>query len=147
MLALSLTPVQYHINDRIIRKGDQASEMFFVVRGICEVFNEDDGKVYAQFTPGSFFGEVGLFFDMKRTATVHCVTEVVDVFKLTRESLDKVLENYPEVSQKIKVEAKQRFIYNQEREKVKLSEKRRVQTEHEVIREKLKSVSFYISLF
>lgn len=143
MLAVSLTPVQYHINDLIIRKGEPASEMFFVVRGIAEVFNEDDGKVYAQFSPGSFFGEVGLFFDIKRTASVHCITDVVDVFKLTRESLDRVLESYPEVSQKIKVEAKQRFIYNQEREKVKLSEKKRVQTEHEVIREKLKSVRLF----
>jgi CRP-like cAMP-binding protein len=143
MLALSLTPVQYQQNDLIIKKGDLASEMFFVVRGVAEVFNEEDGQVFAQFTPGSFFGEVGLFFDIKRTASVHCITDVVDVFKLTREVLDKVLENYPEVSQKIKNEAKQRFLYNQEREKIKLSQRKRVQTEHEVIREKLKSVSVY----
>ena len=140
MLALSLSPVQYSQNDIIIKRGDVASEMYFVVKGISEVFNEEDGTVYAQFSPGSFFGEVGLFFDIKRTASVHCVSDNITLFKLTREVLDKILENYPEISQKIKSEAKQRFLYNQEREKVKLNQRKKVQTEHEVVREKLKTV-------
>lgn len=139
MLAISLTPIQYQQGELIIKKGDAASEMYFIVKGTAEVFNEEDGAVYAQFAPGSFFGEVGLFFDIKRTASVHCTSDVM-VFKLTREVLDKILENYPEVSQKIKTEAKQRFLYNQEREKIKLTIRRKVQTEHEVIRERLKLV-------
>jgi hypothetical protein len=31
-------------------------------------------------------------------------------------------------------------LYNQEREKVKLNQRKKVQTEHEVVREKLKTV-------
>ncbi|KAH9244591.1 hypothetical protein BASA81_017998 [Batrachochytrium salamandrivorans] len=53
-LALTLRPVKYSTDKLIIQKGEMASEMFFVVRGVAEVFNEHTGQVFAQFQPGSF---------------------------------------------------------------------------------------------
>lgn len=140
MLAIQLTPHHQYEGELIIRKGDQASEMFFIVKGSAEAFSEEDGTIYATFGPGSFFGEVGLFFDIKRTASVRCVTDV-NILTLTRDKLEKSLESYPEVSIKIRAEAKQRYLYNQEREKLKSTKKRQAQTDHDVVREKLKSVS------
>jgi CRP-like cAMP-binding protein len=140
MLAIQLTPHHYYAGETIFRKGDQALEMFFMVKGTAEAFSEEDGTIYATFNPGSFFGEVGLFFDIKRTASIRCTTDV-NILKLTRDILEKSLESYPEVSNKIRAEAKQRYLYNQEREKVKITKKRQAQTDHDVVREKLKSVS------
>ncbi|KAJ1558403.1 hypothetical protein HK096_001296 [Nowakowskiella sp. JEL0078] len=141
MLALNLKPIQFTQNELIIKKGEMASEMFFVARGIAEVFGEDDGKVYAQFQPGSFFGEVGLFLKVKRTASVRCVTSVLNVFTLSRQDLDKVLKHYPEIDDKIQAEAKVRYEHNKNRERAKISNK--METEIEVVRERLKLVPLF----
>lgn len=140
MLALTLSPLQFFMGDIIIRKADVAREMYFVVRGAAEVFNEEDGTTFAEFYPGSFFGEVGLFFQIKRTASVRCISNHIAVFRLTKEDMDSVLKRYPEVAEKINEEAKARFQYNQEREKAKLSKRQQMQTEVEVVRERLKQV-------
>ncbi|KAJ3414709.1 hypothetical protein HDV05_006146 [Chytridiales sp. JEL 0842] len=136
-------PVQFMRNEVIIRKGDIAHELFFVVGGIAEVFSEEDGRVFAQFHPGSFFGEVGLFFQIKRTASVRCTSDVITVFKLSKEDLDEVLKQYPEINNKIQEEASQRFEYNRLREMAKLSNKQEMVTDVEVVREKLKSVPLF----
>ncbi|KAJ3040797.1 hypothetical protein HDV00_010412 [Rhizophlyctis rosea] len=143
MLALSLKPVQYRQGDIIIQKGDIASEMYFVVSGTAEVFSEADNAVYAEFHPGSFFGEVGVFFQVKRTASVRCTSNQVTLFKLTKQDLDTLLAQYPEIDEKIKLEAQQRFQYNEDREKAKLTSTQEVETEVEVVREKLKNVPLF----
>ncbi|KAJ3050221.1 hypothetical protein HK097_008814 [Rhizophlyctis rosea] len=143
MLTLTLKPVQYRQGSLIIHKDDIASEMFFVVSGTCEVFSEHDNTVYAEFHPGSFFGEVGVFFQVKRTASVRCTSNQVTLFKLTKKDLDTLLEQYPEIDEKIKGEAQQRFQYNEDREKAKLNSTQEVETEVEVVRERLKNVPLF----
>lgn len=143
MLAMNVQPVQYFQGDLVVKKGDIANEMFFIVRGTAEVFNEVDGTVYAELTTPSFFGEVGLFFEMKRTASVRVSSSVMDVFQLTKNKLDEVLKKYPEVSEKIKAEAQVRFKYNEAREKAKLDNKQEAETEVEIVREKLKVVPLF----
>ena len=144
MLALTLKPVQYRQGSLIIQKDDIASEMYFVVSGTCEVFSEHDNTVYAEFHPGSFFGEVGVFFQVKRTASVRCTSNQVTLFKLTKTDLDTLLEQYPEIDEKIKGEARMRFQYNEDREKAKLTSSQSVETEVEVVRERLKNVGSLI---
>ncbi|KAJ3175998.1 hypothetical protein HK101_010525 [Irineochytrium annulatum] len=143
MLALSLKPVQYRNGELIVKKGDMAEEMFFVVDGVAEVFDEASRNVFAQFSPGSFFGEVGLFFKIQRTASVRCVSPVLTVFKLAKKDLDMLLSKYPEIDAKIQVEAKQRFEYNKLREVAKVSGKQEVETDVEVVREKLKNIPLF----
>ncbi|KAJ3092078.1 hypothetical protein HK102_010988 [Quaeritorhiza haematococci] len=143
MLSLTLKPVQYLHNDLLIKRGDKAEEMFFVVRGTAEVFNEDDGRVYAQFPPGSFFGEVGLILGKKRTASVRCVTPYIDVFKLTRNNLNEVLEHYPEVAEKIAIEARARYEYNEIREQATLNKTQTNSTELDIVRERLRMVPLF----
>ncbi|KAJ3210512.1 hypothetical protein HDU67_005243, partial [Dinochytrium kinnereticum] len=143
MLALSLRPVQYRYGEVIIQKGDLAGEMYFVVDGEAEVFSDEDGKVFANFYPGTFFGEVGLFFKIKRTASVRCTSSTITVFKLAKSDLDIVLDAYPEIDAKIKVEAKQRYEYNKMREMAKLTGKQEVETDIEVVREKLKNIPLF----
>ncbi|KAJ3098251.1 hypothetical protein HDU97_004173 [Phlyctochytrium planicorne] len=143
MLALTLSPVQFRCGDIIIHKGDVAGEMYFVADGEAEVFSDEDGRVFAHFHPGTFFGEVGLFFKIKRTASVRCISSTITVFKLEKKDLDTVLGAYPEIDAKIKVEAKQRFEYNKMREMAKLTGKQEVETDIEVVREKLKSIPLF----
>ncbi|KAJ3192983.1 hypothetical protein HK101_005632, partial [Irineochytrium annulatum] len=143
MLALQLHPIQYHHNQTILRKGDPALEMFFVVDGTAEVFDETTRTAFAQFQPGSFFGEIGLFFACERTASVRAVTPNLTVFKLAKEDLDGLLKQYPEIDAKIQVEARHRMEYNQLREVAKLSGTQEVETDVEVVREKLKNIPLF----
>ncbi|KAJ3022550.1 hypothetical protein HKX48_005868 [Thoreauomyces humboldtii] len=143
MLALTLTPLQYRQGEIIIRKGDAASEMYFVVQGVAEVFSEEDNTSFAEFPPGSFFGEVGVFLQIKRTGSVRCASNQVAVFKLDRGDLDNLLKQYPEVRAVIQKEAKIRFQYNEEREKSKIGKQMQEETEIEVVREKIKTVPLF----
>ncbi|KAI8929535.1 cyclic nucleotide-binding-like protein [Entophlyctis helioformis] len=140
---MSLKPVQYRNGEIIIRKGDMASEMYFVVRGVVQVYDECTEQVFAQFQPGSFFGEVGLFFKIKRSATVRCHSPVVTVFKLLKSDLDTILTNYPEVRQKIEAEAAQRYKYIEARENANIDTDQHISTDIEVVRERLKTIPLF----
>ncbi|KAJ3317484.1 hypothetical protein HDU76_001161 [Blyttiomyces sp. JEL0837] len=142
-LTLSLQPMQYQQNDLIIKEGDIANEMFFVVAGTAEVFGEKDGHVYAEFQPGSFFGEVGLFFQIKRTASVRCASSMLTVFVLDKTDLDEVLDGHPEIDARIKAEARVRYDYNMARQKAKLNTKQEAATEVDVVRETLKIIPLF----
>ena len=63
----------------IIRQGDPAGELYFIIDGSVTVLLEDDKGheiVLAYLNPGDFFGEIGLFnADANRTALVRARTE------------------------------------------------------------------------
>ncbi|KAJ3340353.1 hypothetical protein HDU93_007078 [Gonapodya sp. JEL0774] len=121
MLALTLEPSEYSLGSVIFRRGDEGHDMFFLIRGTCEVYGDHPDRsgaeqVYATFTAGSFFGELALLFNMPRTASVRVTSRTCLVFRLSKDSLDGVLSQFPEIRAKIKEEAKIRFAYSQTRE-------------------------------
>jgi len=93
-------------NSYVIRMGETGREMFFLSKGKVDVVI-GNGIVVANFTGGSFFGEIALIYDVKRTATIRA-KEFCDLFVLTKEDFDEICEAYPEEARKIKLEAEQR---------------------------------------
>lgn len=87
-LGLSAQPVSYPPFTDIVRQGNPGSEIFFIVRGECEVVRETpNGESVKRFTrssmvrprlkAGQYFGEVAsLGLASARTATVRTVTSV-----------------------------------------------------------------------
>ncbi len=63
----------------IIRQGDPAGELYYIISGSVTVLLEDDKGheiVLAYLNPGDFFGEIGLFNeDASRTALVRARSE------------------------------------------------------------------------
>lgn len=57
----------------IVRKGDAAQAMFFILEGDVEV---EISPRPARLTAGQYFGEIALLKDVERTATVISITEV-----------------------------------------------------------------------
>ncbi|KAJ1557824.1 hypothetical protein HK405_015093, partial [Cladochytrium tenue] len=98
--------------------------------------------VVAEFQPGSFFGEVGLFFRITRTATVRAASTLI-LFKLAAEDLHALLQTRPDINSRIQEEARLRFEYNQLRSKAMLSNTQEVATEMEVVRETLKTIPLF----
>ncbi|KAI9352147.1 hypothetical protein BDR26DRAFT_850426 [Obelidium mucronatum] len=68
-------PVIFKAGDYIIRKHEIGNEMYFLSKGVVEVVSGDGKTVYSQINKGSFFGELGVLFNVPRTASVRALEE------------------------------------------------------------------------
>lgn len=100
--------VQYHNQEYIIKEGDPALSMFWILKGTVGVTSTDGESTYAELSQGSFFGEIGILFNRPRTATVVARGRVL-VGVLTADSLNDVLRSYPVMERRIRDEAQERL--------------------------------------
>jgi voltage-gated potassium channel len=73
-----------------------------------EVLSPDGKTTYSTMSAGDFFGEIALLYDEPRSASVRAL-EYCDVYRLDRELFERVLNRYPEIAEKIKAAAKERY--------------------------------------
>lgn len=89
---------RYPAKSAIIRQGDRAGELFFIVSGSVTVLLEDDKGheiVLAYLNGGEFFGEIGLFSeDESRSALVRAKTEC-EIAQITYARLKQLGDLYP----------------------------------------------------
>eukprot|EP00794_Sanderia_malayensis_P003390 gene3391-3880_t len=91
----------YLPGDLICKRGRKGDRMYFIEHGVVEVLAVDD-SVAAQLSKGSHFGEICILSkDVRRTATVRASTKC-DVYALTREHYNIVVEEYPEMRETMK---------------------------------------------
>ena len=74
----------------IILKGAIGSEMFFIVKGKCEVLNEKNYPV-AILRSGQYFGEIALIKEQTRMATIRAATFCI-LGKLTKQRFEETIE-------------------------------------------------------
>lgn len=90
----------YSAKAAIIRQGDPAGELYFIIRGSVTVLLEDDKGheiVLAYLNPGEFFGEIGLFNeDANRTALVRARSEC-EIAQIGYKKLKALTEIYPDL--------------------------------------------------
>lgn len=82
----------------LCREGEPATEFFVIIDGEVEVTR--GGRHLATLKDDDFFGEIGLFEDVPRTATV-TATKPLRFFVLTRQSFWSMVERMPQVERKI----------------------------------------------
>ncbi|XP_037085638.1 uncharacterized protein LOC119106145 [Pollicipes pollicipes] len=99
MLAMCLKEVFFLGGETVIFEGDVGEEMYFIHRGFCDI-TDDDGNATKTLGPGGFFGEVSVLFSVPRTVTIRAQTNA-DLFVLTKNDLQDVLENCPEIKREI----------------------------------------------
>jgi len=89
----------YKSGELIIREGDEPNEIFFLSKGIVGIklksTNESAGRQISSFSPGMSFGELGFIHGQIRTADVVATTDV-EVFVITRSSMDEFAAMYPQ---------------------------------------------------
>lgn len=61
----------------IVKKGDVAREMFFIISGTVKIIDDSSEEINEKLlTSGAFFGELGLIYNIPRTVTVVAETDV-----------------------------------------------------------------------
>jgi len=79
----------------VIREGDQEESIYLVVKGSVRI--SKDGIPLADYGSGSFFGEMSLFKEGIRTATVTAQTPVL-LLRLERNHFVRVMQKHPEIA-------------------------------------------------
>ncbi|TPX69065.1 hypothetical protein SpCBS45565_g02627 [Spizellomyces sp. 'palustris'] len=93
------SPGQY-----IITKGEMGAEIFFLEEGqvnIMATLSDGQDIPLATLAAKAFFGELGVLFDNRRTASVQTKTDCVLV-AVTKQKIDEVLQTYPELQLKVR---------------------------------------------
>jgi hypothetical protein len=65
------------IGDDVVRQNDPSDNVFFIISGSFEVMISHFGQApdfIRELKPGESFGELGVLYDVPRTATVRCTT-------------------------------------------------------------------------
>jgi glucose-6-phosphate 1-dehydrogenase len=104
---MSLHPTAVGPGVTIVRKGDEADEMYLICRGEVEVI-DDTGNIISTLKDGDFFGEIGLLLSIPRTATVRTKT-LCDFFVLHRSDFVHILNDHPQFAETIMKVAKERY--------------------------------------
>jgi len=86
----------------IIRLGDEGDSLYLIRGGFVKVRvgAGENERVFAYLKAGSYFGEMSLLHDEKRTADVVAVTGV-ELVRIDAADFQKILEDYPEVKERI----------------------------------------------
>ncbi|MCB0566242.1 MAG: cyclic nucleotide-binding domain-containing protein [Phaeodactylibacter sp.] len=99
-IALFLNPVVFTPGDYIFRAGEIGEEMYFIIQGRVKVVTADGKTVLSILSDGDCFGEVALFLNMPRTATV-IAEDYCDLYALSKNTFKEVTSRYPGFAQKI----------------------------------------------
>lgn len=79
----------------IIQSGSKGDRMYFIARGQVEIIDDED-KFLNTLDAGSYFGEICLLTEDRRTATVIAITPC-DLCTLKRMDFEELVEEFPEV--------------------------------------------------
>ena len=107
MNPLLLKPIFLTPGDYVFKAGDYGEEMFFVVNGELNTLTHKEDRKLTTLKAGDFFGEIALFKNKNRTATVKAIS-YCDVYVLDKKAFDKVLSRYPEIADRIEQQVKVR---------------------------------------
>lgn len=105
-ICLSLKTRIFLPNDMILFKGDTGKELFIIAKGVVEVLRDDLPPSERCKTPpillrnGSFFGEIALVMEVRRTCSVQART-ICEVNVLQQQAFDAILRENPDFARRI----------------------------------------------
>ena len=93
----SFATKQFKKGDLIIKEGDTADTAFVINKGHVEVKKitlKGESVLIARLDPGQIFGEMSLFDNSNRSASVYALSDV-ELSVITKEDFLKYLDNTP----------------------------------------------------
>jgi CRP/FNR family transcriptional regulator len=102
-VALVAVPRQFAAGEVVFREGD-ASDTCYVIRSghVRAIREHADGRsiTLANFGPGDFFGELAMFDDERRSATVEALDNT-DAIGILGNDMRRLLREHPDISVKL----------------------------------------------
>ncbi len=105
-ICLSLRTKIFLPGDMILFKGDVGKELFIISKGVVEVLRDDLPASQRKLSPpiylknGSFFGEIALIMETRRTCSVQART-VCEVNILQQRTFDTILRENPDFARRM----------------------------------------------
>ncbi len=93
--------------ERLIRKGDEADSMYFIVSGEVEV-DQETGAAKGQLGAGDFFGEIALVADRARTASITALS-TCRLLVLHKDDFESFMDAHPDLKQAVRDAAQRRI--------------------------------------
>jgi voltage-gated potassium channel len=93
--------------ERLIRKGDEADSMYFIVSGDVEV-DLETGAPASRLSAGDFFGEIALIADRTRTATITAAT-TCKLLVLHKDDFQAFMDAHPDLKEAVREAARKRL--------------------------------------
>ncbi|KAJ3057050.1 hypothetical protein HK097_001019 [Rhizophlyctis rosea] len=104
-----MSPQVFLKGEMIIKKHDVGKEMYFLSKGKVEVVSGDGRSRYGVIEEGSFFGELGVLFDIPRTASVRALQNCY-CMRLTRTDLETAMQPFPFISERFRAVVAERMV-------------------------------------
>jgi CRP-like cAMP-binding protein len=110
-------PRQFEPGQVVFREGDQSDTCYIVREGRARAVREHRGGrtiALATFGPGEFFGELALFEDERRSATVEAI-EPTSVVAVLGPDMRRLMVEHPEISARLVIALGRRLRETNER--------------------------------
>jgi CRP-like cAMP-binding protein len=97
--------------DLVIREGEPGRAFYFIASGTVRVFGKTGGKVVerTQLHEGALFGEMALYTEQPRTASVGVVGEA-DLLEIDRDAVQRLCAEVPALADRIEKFARERVL-------------------------------------
>lgn len=102
-----ITPLKIPKETNVFKEGDLSNSLYIISDGSFEVrtnisISQDTNteNVFSVLTPGHFFGEFAFLTGCPRVATVQASEDSI-VYQLTKEDLDDIIKQFPEVEDRL----------------------------------------------
>ena len=106
-LAENLKEIAITPDEFLFKEGDIGNKVYFVIKGELSVLTENDSKEIAKIRNGDFFGEIALFKNRPRNASVKAIT-FCHLYYLDKDSFDLLIPKYPSIASKIEAKVLER---------------------------------------
>jgi CRP/FNR family transcriptional regulator len=96
-------PRRFAAGETVFREGDASDTCYVIRRGHARAVREHgDGRsiTLAQFGPGDFFGELAMFDDERRSATIETLEET-DALAILGPDMRRLLREHPQIAVKL----------------------------------------------
>ena len=100
IISLSMEDLIFKTGDVIVSEGDEGDEAYIIYTGQVEIYRTlANGKLVSLnfLGPGEMFGEMALFGDGFRTASVKAIQETI-VGVITKEKLYDIVREFPDIA-------------------------------------------------
>jgi CRP/FNR family transcriptional regulator len=100
IVALSMETFIFGAGEVIVQEGDEGDEAYIIYSGQVKVYralNQERSVILNELGPGEMFGEMALFGDGWRTASVQAVRETL-VGVISKERLYEIIREFPDIA-------------------------------------------------